>query len=111
MSYPYNYDILISKDDFLKSLSSISDRVHKQLKDIRSNNRRDKRLQPHKAVKLMTSEIANYIYDYLPSYLDGVSPCEEDNHILSRPLGQDILGCELCPKSFIINEVREFCNT
>lgn len=105
--YPSGYDVLISKHEMLINVSSVFDKVHEYLKDLRKSNPRDALLRPHKVAKYVSEKLTNYIHDYIPSYLENENgQCNNGGCIPTRQLGGGIVGCELCNKSFYLYEIK-----
>lgn len=107
MSYPIEYDELLSRDQLMKGFKDQFDNIHKYLKDVRKDRSRSKELRPHKVAKHISSVLRNYVRNIKPEYISNVE-CDEGGHIPTKVIGQGLYQCELCTSTFQLIEIGEF---
>lgn len=111
MSYPIEYDELLTRSELMNGLSGEFDNIHNHLREMRRSNPRDVELRPHKVAKYINAKLSDYIRNHKPEHLQTNQSTNQDDctHVLSNILGDTVMGCELCPKTFHINEVNAEC--
>lgn len=115
MNYPLVLDELLSRDEMLKGIDPVFDDIHLNLKKLRKTNPRSKQFRPHKIVNMVKDHMIDYVKEHRAEHTlddlmndkgtDNTTECE-GNHILTQPLGDNQMACELCPMVFEITPVE-----
>lgn len=118
MSYPIEYDELLTKDEVMKDITDIFDNVHLHLKEVKNINVKDKLINnPHKVTNYIKDTLIEYVKNKRPDYKNGKNndkvfinrlfnkECNVGGHIPTKIIGVGLYQCELCSETFHLQEV------